>query len=127
MRVLTKKTFVYFLLGSFLAFTSLFSACSDKDKNVAVTGVSLDVTSDLALNVGESKQLTATVMPANADDKTVTWSSSDATKVTVDQAGNVRAIAAGEAAVQAKAGDKETSLKVTVIAVPVLAWTGTAM
>src|SRR6218665_2627877 len=122
MKVFTKKTFVYFLLGSFLAFISLFSACSDKDKNVAVTGVSLDVTSDLALNVGESRQLTATVAPANADDKTVTWSSNDATRVTVDQAGNVKAIAAGEAVVKAKAGDKESSLKVTVIAVPVLVW-----
>ena len=124
MRVLTKKTFVYFLLGSFLVFTSLFSGCSDKDKNVAVTGVSLDVTSDLALNVGESKQLIATVAPADATDKKVTWSSTDVTKVTVDPTGLVKAIAAGEAAVQAKAGDKEASLKVTVIAlpVPVLTW-----
>src|SRR6218665_214987 len=123
MKTLNKKTFVYFLLGSFLAFISLFSACSkDKDKNAAVTGVSLDVTSPLVLRAGESKQLTATVAPANAADKTVTWSSSDIAKVTVDQTGNVRAIAAGEAVIKAKAGDKEASLKVTASA-PTISWT----
>ncbi|PGH38953.1 MAG: hypothetical protein CRN43_12000, partial [Candidatus Nephrothrix sp. EaCA] len=66
MKTSVKKTFVYFLLGSSLAFISLFSACvedKDKDKGIAVTGVSLDVTSPLALNTGESKQLTATVTP----------------------------------------------------------------
>src|SRR6218665_374894 len=123
MKTSVKKTFVYFLLGSSLAFISLFSACvEDKGKGIAVTGVSLDVTSPLALNTGESKQLTATVTPANATDKTVTWSSSDIAKVTVDPTGNVKAIAAGEAVIKAKAGDHEASLKVTAAA-PAISWT----
>ena len=123
MKTSVKKTFVYFLLGSSLAFISLFSACvKDKDKGIAVTGVSLDVTSPLALKTGESKQLTATVTPANATDKTVTWSSSDIAKVTVDPTGNVKAIAAGEAVIKAKAGDHEASLKVTAAA-PAISWT----
>src|SRR6218665_1161770 len=67
MKTSIQKTFVYFLLGSSLAFIGLFSACTrDKDKGIAVTGVSLDVTSPLVLKTGESKQLTATVSPANA-------------------------------------------------------------
>ncbi|PGH40221.1 MAG: hypothetical protein CRN43_04315, partial [Candidatus Nephrothrix sp. EaCA] len=73
------------------------------------------------MNTGESKQLTATVTPANATDKTVTWSSSDIAKVTVDPTGNVKAIASGEAVIKAKAGDHEASLKVT--AAPAISWT----
>src|SRR6218665_2989540 len=123
MKTSIQKTFVYFLLGSSLAFISLFSACTrDKDKGIAVTGVSLDVTSPLVLKTGESKQLTATVSPANATDKTVTWSSSDIAKVTVDPTGNVKAMAAGEAVIKAKAGDHEASLKVTASA-PAISWT----
>lgn len=43
--------------------------------NVAVTGVTLN-TNNLSLNVGENATLTATVAPANATNKTVTWTSS---------------------------------------------------
>src|SRR6218665_2403781 len=117
MKTSIQKTFVYFLLGSSLAFISLFSACTrDKDKGIAVTGVSLDVTSPLVFKTREKNKLTATLTPANPPDKTVTWSSSDIAKVTVDPTGNVKAIAAGEAVIKAKAGDHEASLKVTAAA-----------
>ncbi|MBP3795147.1 MAG: Ig-like domain-containing protein, partial [Bacteroidales bacterium] len=39
---------------------------------VAVTGVTLDKT-EVALNIGETVTLTATVAPDDATDKTVTW------------------------------------------------------
>jgi uncharacterized protein YjdB len=51
----------------------------------------------LALAVGASETLTATVAPADAADKSGTWSSSDDTIATIDQAGKVTAIAAGTA------------------------------
>ena len=43
-----------------------------------------------------SKKFTATVTPSNADDKSVTWSSSNTNIITVDQSGNVKIIAPNE-------------------------------
>ena len=37
------------------------------------------------LNPGDTQQLTATVSPANAENKSVVWSTSDATIATVSQ------------------------------------------
>ena len=97
------------------------AGCSDNDgpKNpVTVTQVTLN-TSALSLYKGESETLTATVKPENAEDKTVTWSSSDNTCVSVDGTGKVTAIAIGQAAVTARAGEKSATCQVTVTGVPV--------
>jgi len=83
------------------------------DGATAVTSVALDKTT-LALTVGGEGQLTATVAPDNATDKTVTWSSDKTSVATVDATGNVTAVAAGEATITAKAGDKTATCKVTV-------------
>ena len=53
------------------------------------------------MEVGETLQLTATVSPDNADDKTVTWSSSDDSIATVDQNGLVTAKAEGKVVITA--------------------------
>ena len=81
-------------------------------KVVAVTGVSLNKTT-LTLSPGASFQLEATVSPSNADDKTVKWTSSDDSKVTVEN-GLVKAVSPGSATVTATAGGKSSECKVTV-------------
>ena len=48
------------------------------------------------------------------DDKTVTWSSSNPAVATVDQDGNVTAVATGDAVITAKVGDKTVSCNVAV-------------
>lgn len=54
----------------------------------AVTGIDLNVqNADLLL--GETVQLLATVIPANASDKSVVWASDDPSIVSIDQNGNV--------------------------------------
>ena len=83
------------------------------DGATAVTSVALDKTT-LALTVGGEGQLTATVAPDNATDKTVTWSSDKTSVATVDATGNVTAVAEGEATITAKAGDKTATCKITV-------------
>ena len=63
-----------------------------------VTGVSLNKDT-LELEAGETEQLAASVEPADAANKNVTWESDDPDIATVDQSGNVLAIAAGTATV----------------------------
>ncbi len=87
-------------------------------KNViAVTSVSLDKPS-ASLKVGETVTLTATVKPDDATDKTVTWTTSDASVATVSN-GVVTAKKVGSATITAKAGDKEATCAITVVATPV--------
>ena len=86
---------------------------------VAVTSVALDKT-ELVLIVGDAAaQLKATVLPEDATDKTVTWSSDKTSVATVDGSGLVTAVAAGEATITAKAGDKTATCKITVTVVKV--------
>ena len=81
---------------------------------VPVTGVSLNK-STLTLTEGDSETLTATITPANATDKTVTWSTSDANIATVSN-GKVTAVAEGTATitVKTKDGNKTATCNVTV-------------
>ncbi|MBO4625420.1 MAG: Ig-like domain-containing protein [Bacteroidales bacterium] len=80
---------------------------------VEVTSVTLDKT-EVGLVEGETAQLTATVAPDNATDKTVTWSSDKAEVATVDNTGKVTAVKEGKATITAKAGSKEATCVVTV-------------
>ncbi|MEO9476599.1 MAG: Ig-like domain-containing protein [Cyclobacteriaceae bacterium] len=66
---------------------------------VEPTGVTLDQSS-FDLEVNSSLSLVATVAPANATDKSVTWQSSNASIVSVDQTGKVTAIASGNATIK---------------------------
>ncbi len=83
-------------------------------KVIAVTSVTLDKTS-LSLTEGETSTLVATVLPADATDKTVTWSSSDSSVATVSD-GTVTAIGMGTATITASAGGKSATCDVTVTA-----------
>ena len=75
-----------------------------EDPTVAVTSITLSQTT-ATMNIGESVTLTATVAPDDATDKTVTWTSSDATVATVSDDGVVTAVAAGTATITATAHD----------------------
>ena len=77
-----------------------------------VVSVTLEPTT-LALKVGEKSTLTVAVLPENASDKTIKWSSDDSSIATVDD-GTVTAVAAGETTVKASAGGKTATCKVSV-------------
>ena len=63
----------------------------------------------------EDVTLTATVTPADATDKKVTWSSSAPTVATVDETGKIHAVAAGTTTIKATtANGKEASIELTV-------------
>lgn len=89
------------------------------------TGVSISKTS-INLQVGGSETLTATVTPADANNKNVTWSTSDATVAAVDKNGKVTGIKAGNATITATTedGNKTATCAVTVTAGPPVPSTG---
>ena len=76
------------------------------------TGITLNKTA-LSLAAGGSEQLNATVQPADTTD-TVKWSSNKPDIAKVDSTGKVTAVAAGEAVITAKAGDKTATCTVKV-------------
>lgn len=80
-----------------------------------VTGVTLD-SSELALVVGEDTTLVATVLPSDASNKAVTWTTSDASVATVNNEGKVVAVGPGSAVITVKTtdGNKTSSCIVTV-------------
>ena len=82
---------------------------------VAVTSVSISPSSTSLTVGGDAVELTATVTPDNATDKTVTWTSSDTSVATVEN-GVVTAVGAGTATITAKAGGKSATCEVTVSA-----------
>lgn len=79
---------------------------------ILVESISLNK-SETTIEIGESETLVATVSPDNADDPTVSWTSSDWSVASVED-GLVTALAEGTAVITAKAGDKTATCKVTV-------------
>ena len=85
---------------------------------IPVTSITLDKTL-LTLSVNNDDQksytLTATIKPADADNATITWSSSDKTVATVDENGKVTAIDKGTSTITIEVGGKRETCIVTVI------------
>ena len=83
--------------------------------NAPVNRVLLNKTST-TLTVGNTETLTATVEPANATNKAVTWSSDNSGVATVDANGEVTAVAPGTATitVTTEDGNKTATCAVTV-------------
>jgi len=73
-------------------------------QTVLATAITLSQTT-VEVTAGETLQLTATVLPENATDRTVTWTSSDPAVATVDATGLVTAVAAGTATITATTND----------------------
>ena len=86
-------------------------ACNPKTNEVTVEKVVVDP-AVATIQVGNTKQLTATVTPEGA--ATVAWKSSNPTVATVDDKGLVTAVAKGEAYITATAGGKVGMCSVTV-------------
>lgn len=86
------------------------------DDKVAVESVTLSQTT-AEITVGETLTLTATVLPENATNKTVTWKSDNGAVASV-ALGVVRARATGKATITATADGKTATCVVTVVAPP---------
>ena len=94
--------------------------CGDDDWHIAVavaevihaTGVTIDYTS-VPMTVGETIVLKASVVPADAVEKDIVWSSSDVSVATVSN-GTVKAVSAGTAVITASVGDIKATCSISV-------------
>lgn len=104
----------FFLLTVMAVF--MLAGCEPKNTDpipVPVESVTLNEP-EITLLVGEDFQLTAEVLPENADNKTIVWESSDTAIAAVDENGLVTAVAAGNAIVTATVDDKNATCTVIV-------------
>ena len=97
-----KKLWTALLVLAMALSLGLLAACS----GTKVEGVSLDKESAI-VEVGDTVQLTASVTPENADDTSVTYSSSSANIASVSESGLVTAKAYGTATITVTTTDGE--------------------
>ncbi|MGE5371616.1 MAG: Ig-like domain-containing protein [Solirubrobacterales bacterium] len=79
----------------------------------SVTGITLNKT-NLTKSTGGTETLVAVILPANAANKTVNWSSNNTSVATVDENGMVTAVAVGQATITATTEDGNLSATCTV-------------
>ncbi|MBO9202176.1 MULTISPECIES: sugar-binding protein [Niastella] len=84
--------------------------------NVPVTSVSISPAGDTTLALNQSVQLTPVIVPADANNKTVSWSSSNPSVVTVDASGKITAVGTGSAIITVTTadGNKTATKNITV-------------
>lgn len=93
---------------------------------VPVTGVTLDKATH-TMPDGTNVTLIATVAPADATNKTVTWTSSDATVATVSDAGLVTALKPGVTTITATSAADNTKSATCAVTVTAVAVTGVTL
>ena len=87
------------------------------DTTIYAESMTLNLT-ETTIYIGDTETLVATVLPTNTNDKTVTWTTSDATVATVDDDGAVTGVAEGEATITATTSNGlSATCKVTVVPV----------
>lgn len=86
-----------------------FTACGD----VPVESLVLSNT-ELTVNVGNASAVSCTVLPEDATDKTVNWSSSNSAVATVNNVGVITAVSAGTCTITASSGDVTATVTITV-------------
>lgn len=87
---------------------------------IPVTGVNLSP-AEVSMKIGESSSLTAVVVPSNATDKFVVWTSSNEAVASVNQSGVITAVALGEAIISVTTNDGGfvKSSAISVVTTPV--------
>ena len=104
-----------------------YSAANDEwTKQTVVEHVpveSVTVSGNKVMYIDATQKLTATIIPVDADNKNVTWSSEDDKIATVDAEGNVTAVAEGKVKIYATAADGSGAsdyIEITVVQVPAI-------
>lgn len=101
MKMKMKKTMLF--LAFVLMVGAIFTGCKKDEPNVSVKGITISEPA-LTLKPGTTGQLEVTFFPENAQNKDLTWSSSNETVATVNS-GKVEALRPGSAVITATAVD----------------------
>lgn len=96
-----------------VAFEGQGAVCNITVKPVPVTRVVLD-SSYLQLSISETVKMNVTILPENATEKTLIWSSDDDNIVTVDETGLVTGRDIGRTFIQVKCGELSDKCEVEV-------------
>ena len=109
---------VFDVAGNTTAVGSPASPTKEITTNIQkVTGITINPSGSLTKNIGQNFTITATVSPSDANNKSITWSSSNSGIATVDSSGDVRCVSAGTTTITATTADgsgKSASLSLTV-------------
>jgi uncharacterized protein YjdB len=89
--------------GGYKAYCNI-TVTDDNGSYIPVSNIELN-TNVLEMTKGQSKKLTAAISPANATNKSVTWSSDNPSAASVDDNGNVSALNKGIAVITVKTAD----------------------
>ena len=111
---------IYLIAGMLLALMPFVSSCTEENETIAPPVQYIEL-SELkkTMSVGETSQLTATVLPDGVLDKTITWKIDDENIGTIDSEGNITAIAEGETKVSAIVDNVTAICALTVVPVAV--------
>lgn len=90
-------------LGVISVLLSLCISCAEDILPIAVEGLELNLTT-ISMKVGESKTLTVTITPADAENQTVKWSSTNKSVASVED-GEITAHKAGETTISVTSED----------------------
>ncbi len=102
-----KSISIIILLILLITSTTIFAA------NVPVTGIQVEKNT-ITIEIGQTEKIVATVLPNNATNKGITWTSSNAGIATVNSNGEVKGISAGVITVRGVTSDGGYSVTVTV-------------
>lgn len=86
-----------------------------KDKVINVESITAEITPSATILKGNTAQITAQVLPTNATNKTLSYSSSNETVATVDNSGKITAKATGTATIKVSSNDKSDEISITVV------------
>ena len=92
-----------------------------EEKRIPVTAITGNMSDTMTLTAGENTQLICSVVPENATEQTITYSSSDSNVATIGQDGVITAVNPGHTTITASAADditKQMSLTVNAKAQP---------
>ncbi len=91
------------------------SGSSTPTKPTEVVPTSVTISGNTEVNVGDSIQLSATVNPSNAKNKSVTWSSANPSIATVDGSGKVVGVSSGTVIITVTTSNGKTAtIEITV-------------
>ena len=99
---------------------NITATCGEVSASCKVTVNLVEVTSielspkEVTLLIGSTTTLTAKVYPENATNQQITWSSSNSTVASVDNAGKINALQVGEATITATCSTASATCNVTV-------------